>query len=151
MTFLANALCLKLHPCRMQLMKILSLLCPVVTEEILLEPLNSTALQGSNVRFNATVLGSWQVMTWNVRGFVVLTVLTASGGDTIPSSEQFSARFCSAGVTSCVEFTIHNVTRREAGSVTCTVQGNYTPKTAQLYVEGWIFIRLCFSFTLNRH
>ncbi|KAG7516834.1 immunoglobulin superfamily member 5 [Solea senegalensis] len=47
----------------------------------------------------------------------------------------FSARFCSAGDTRCVEFTIHNVTRRESGPIMCTVLGEYGSKTAQLYVE----------------
>ncbi|KAM6907568.1 immunoglobulin superfamily member 5 [Xenentodon cancila] len=105
----------------------------VVTEELHLEPLNSTVLKGTNVQFTASVQGDWQVMTWTVQGFLVLTV--RSTGEILPSSERFSATFCSSGVTGCVEFTIHNVTRSEAGPVTCAVQGSYTPKIAQLYVQ----------------
>ncbi|XP_041864708.1 immunoglobulin superfamily member 5 [Melanotaenia boesemani] len=107
--------------------------CPVVTQEVQLEPMSATVLQGSDVRFNANVQGVWQVMTWQVRGLLVLTV--RASGEIIPSSEQFAARFCSSGVTSCVEFSIHNVTRRDTGPVICTVQGDYTPKTAQLNVQ----------------
>lgn len=104
-----------------------------VSQEFQLEPLNSTVLQGSDVRFNATVQGNWEFMTWTVRGLLVLTV-SVTNNET--SSEQFYATFCSSGDTSCVEFTIHNVTRRESGPVICTVQGDYGSKTAQLYVQG---------------
>ncbi|XP_022048996.2 immunoglobulin superfamily member 5 [Acanthochromis polyacanthus] len=116
------------------LLHISLLLCAtgVVSEEVQLEPLNSTVLEGSEVRFNATVVGTWQIMTWTVQEFLVLTL--SKTGDITPSSEQFSARFCSSD-NSCVEFTIHNVTRSQSGSVTCTVQGNFGPKTAQLYVQ----------------
>lgn len=104
--------------------------------------MKSTVLQGSDVQFNATVGGSWQVMTWNVGGFLVLTVSKSSG--IIPSTEQFSARFCSQN-NSCVEFTIHNVTRSQSGPVICTVQGDYGEKTAQLYVQGG-FINIYLTF-----
>ncbi|XP_034008621.1 immunoglobulin superfamily member 5 [Trematomus bernacchii] len=102
-----------------------------VSGQFQLEPLNATVLHGSAVRFNATVQGAWKGMTWTVGGHLVTTVI----GDIISSSEQFSARFCSSGDPSCVEFTIENVTRREGGAVTCSVQGNYGSKTAQLYVQ----------------
>uniref|UniRef100_A0A3Q0R233 Immunoglobulin superfamily, member 5a n=1 Tax=Amphilophus citrinellus TaxID=61819 RepID=A0A3Q0R233_AMPCI len=110
-----------------------SLLYPAVSGQFQLEPVKSTVLQGSDVQFNATVGGPWQVMTWNVGGFLVLTVSKASG--IIPSTDQFSARFCSQN-SSCVEFTIHNVTRSHSGPVICTVQGDYGEKTAQLNVQG---------------
>ena len=105
-----------------------------MSEQFQLEPLNATVLHGSAVRFNATVQGAWKVMTWSVGGFLVTTVTDI--GDIISISEQFSARFCSSGDASCVEFTIQNVTRSEGGAVTCSVQGNYGSKTAQLYVQG---------------
>ncbi|XP_054610720.1 butyrophilin subfamily 1 member A1 isoform X3 [Dunckerocampus dactyliophorus] len=97
------------------------------------EPLTATVLTGSDAGFTATVQGTWAVMTWNVRGFLVLTV--PRSGNVSSSSEQFSASFCSSGDTSCVEFTIHNTTRMEAGAVICTVQGDYGSKTAQLQVQ----------------
>lgn len=112
----------------------LSLLSSVVSQEFQLEPLNITVLKGSDVQFNATVQGTWDVMTWHVGNFLVLTIL-ASGG-IAPSSEQFSARFCSSSDTRCVEFTIHNVTQEQSGPITCTVQGQYGSKTAQLSVQG---------------
>uniref|UniRef100_A0A3B5A6J8 Immunoglobulin superfamily, member 5a n=1 Tax=Stegastes partitus TaxID=144197 RepID=A0A3B5A6J8_9TELE len=114
------------------------LLCPAASEEVQLEPLNSTVLEGSDVQFNATVVGTWRVMTWSVQEFLVLTV--SSAGGIIPSSEQFSARFSSDNRS--VEFTVHNVTRSQSGPVTCTVQGNFRPKTAQLYVQGEVFTLL---------
>ncbi|KAJ4929796.1 hypothetical protein JOQ06_018817 [Pogonophryne albipinna] len=104
-----------------------------VSEQFQLEPLNATVLHGSAVRFNATVQGAWKVMTWSVGGLMVTTVPDI--GDIISFSEQFSARFCSSSDTSCVEFTIQNVTRSKGGAVTCSVQGNYGSKTAQLYVQ----------------
>ncbi|XP_069001781.1 immunoglobulin superfamily member 5 [Embiotoca jacksoni] len=112
-----------------------SLLCAsgVVLGQFQLEPLNATVLQGSDIQFNATVPGKWQVMTWTVQKLLVLTVSTTSG--IIPSSEQFSARYCSSEDTSCVEFTIYNVTRRESGPVTCSIQGNFGQKTSQLHVQ----------------
>nr|XP_061801581.1 immunoglobulin superfamily member 5-like [Nerophis lumbriciformis] len=97
------------------------------------EPLDSTVLKGSDARFNAIVEVPWEVMTWNVRGFLVLTV--PRSGNISSSSEQFSASFCSAGDTSCVAFTIHNTSRREAGLVTCTIQGAYGSKSASLHVQ----------------
>ncbi|XP_049447537.1 uncharacterized protein LOC125897997 isoform X3 [Epinephelus fuscoguttatus] len=111
------------------------LLCApgVLSGQFQLEPLNSTVLQGSDVRFNTTVQGIWKVMTWTVQGYLVLTISVT--GNITSSSEQFSTRFCSTGVTSCVEFTIHNVTRKEAGPVICSVLGEFGSKTAQLYVQ----------------
>ncbi|KAM9385728.1 immunoglobulin superfamily member 5 [Pholidichthys leucotaenia] len=115
-----------------QLPNLESLFCPVVSGQFQLEPLNSTVLQGSEVHFNATIQGDWQIMTWEVGGFLVLTVSEASG--VIPT-ERFSARFCSSDNSSCVEFTIHNATRGDAGPVICTIQGAYGQRTSQLYVE----------------
>lgn len=112
----------------------LSLLCSAVPGQFQLEPLNSTVLQGSDVRFNATVQGIWRIMTWHVGGLLVLTVPIS--GDITSSSKLFSARFCFSSDTTCVEFTIHNVTRRESGPVICIVQGEYGSKTAQLQVQG---------------
>uniref|UniRef100_UPI0037E957CE immunoglobulin superfamily member 5 n=1 Tax=Semicossyphus pulcher TaxID=241346 RepID=UPI0037E957CE len=98
-----------------------------------LEPLNATVLQGSDVTFNATVQGDWQVMTWQVRSLLVVNVPAI--GDISSSSQRFTAGFCSRGDTGCVEFTIHNVSREDAGSVVCTMLGEYGSKTAQLSVQ----------------
>ncbi|XP_070699953.1 immunoglobulin superfamily member 5 isoform X2 [Pempheris klunzingeri] len=111
------------------------LLCATgaVSEQFELEPLNLTELQGSDAQFNATVQGTWWFMTWSVQGHMVLVV--PINGKINSTSEQFSARFCSSGDTKCVEFTIHDITRRLSGPVTCTVQGLYGTKTAQLQVQ----------------
>lgn len=106
----------------------------MLLQQFQLEPLTSTVLKGSDVRFRATVDGLWRVMTWNVRELLVLTVLIDSNITSSPG--QFSATFCSSGDTSCVDFIIHNVTRSESGLVICSVQGEYGSKTAQLNVEG---------------
>lgn len=97
-----------------------------------LQPANVTALKGSDAQFNATVQGAWTFMTWTVGGLLVLTQ-AAAGNDT-SSSPRFSAQLCGSG-SSCVEFTIHNVTRQDSGSIICTVQGPYGSKTSQLYVQ----------------
>ncbi|KAM9782098.1 immunoglobulin superfamily member 5 [Syngnathus typhle] len=97
------------------------------------EPLDSTVLKGTDARFTATVQGKWEVMTWNVRGFLVLTF--PRSGNVSSASEQFSASICSAEDTSCVAFTIRNTSRREAGPVICTVQGDYGSKSATLHVQ----------------
>uniref|UniRef100_A0A8C9Z0H2 Immunoglobulin superfamily, member 5a n=1 Tax=Sander lucioperca TaxID=283035 RepID=A0A8C9Z0H2_SANLU len=86
-----------------------------------LQPLKSNVLQGSDARFNATVQGNWQFMTWTFQEILVLSFF--SNGDITSSKEQFSARFCSGGDTSCVEFSIHNVSRNESGPVICIVLG----------------------------
>ncbi|XP_078142542.1 immunoglobulin superfamily member 5 [Centroberyx gerrardi] len=103
-----------------------------VSGQFHLEPLNATVLQDSDVRFNATVKGEWQVMTWNVQELLVLTIYAT--GFTSSSSDQFSAQNCSSD-TSCVEFTIHNVTHSDSGPVVCTVQGQYGSRTAHLFVQ----------------
>ncbi|KAM7374836.1 hypothetical protein PAMP_007472 [Pampus punctatissimus] len=106
--------------------------CSVASDQFQLEPLNVTVLQGSDVRFKATVLGQWTHMTWHVNELLVLTVLETSN---ITSFQQYSATFCTSGDTSCVEFTIHNATRKDSGPVVCFVQGNYGSKTAELLVQ----------------
>ncbi|KAM6983710.1 immunoglobulin superfamily member 5 isoform 2-T2 [Tautogolabrus adspersus] len=116
---------------------IFSLLCAsgdsAGPDQFQLQPLNSTVLKGSVVRFNATVQGNWQVMTWMVGGLLVLTVPVS---DNITSSSQrFTAGFCSGGDKSCVEFTMRNASRGDAGPVVCTVQGEYGSKVSQLYVQ----------------
>lgn len=110
----------------------LPLLYSVVSQTFVLEPQTSTVLQGSDARFNATVQGEWAFMTWSINDLLVLTVQFADNNVTV---EQYFARFCSND-KSCVEFTIHNVTRSESGSVICTVQGEFGSKTAQLIVQG---------------
>lgn len=97
-----------------------------------LQPVNITALQGSDAQLNATVQGVWTFMTWTVGGLLVLT--QPSAGNATSSSPRFSAQLCGSG-SSCVEFTIHNVTRQDSGSIICTVQGAYGSKTSQLYVQ----------------
>ncbi|XP_040005732.1 immunoglobulin superfamily member 5 isoform X3 [Xiphias gladius] len=111
------------------------LLCATeaASQQFQLEPPSSTVLRGSDARFSATVEGKWEVMTWTLRRFLVLTVSVT--GNVTTSSEQFSAAFCSGGDTGCVEFTIRNTTRGDSGPVICTVQGEYGSKTAQLYVQ----------------
>ncbi|XP_068456192.1 immunoglobulin superfamily member 5 [Clinocottus analis] len=112
------------------------LLCATgaVSGRFQLQPLNSTVLQGSDARFNATVLGNWQLMTWTVREYLVLNFPV--GGNVTSSSERFTASFCSSGDTSCVQFTIHKVNRSaDAGPVVCRVLGDYGSETAQLHVQ----------------
>lgn len=113
------------------------LLCSTgaVLGQFQLEPVNVTKLYGSDVQFTATVLVSWKFITWNVGGYLVLTMPV--GGGPTSSSPRFSARFCSSSSSTCVEFTIHNVTRRDTGPVLCSVQGDVPvlPKMAQLYVQ----------------
>lgn len=108
--------------------------CSVVLQQIQLEPLNATVLQGADVQFRASVEGAWEVMTWNVGGLLVLTILTHTNISSSP--ERFSATFCSNGDTGCVDFIIRNVTRKESGPVVCTVQGEQGSKAAQLNVQG---------------
>ncbi|XP_042354630.1 immunoglobulin superfamily member 5 [Plectropomus leopardus] len=120
---------------RPNLFHICLLLCApgVVSGQFQLEPLNLTVLQDSDAQFSATVQGKWDVMSWSVRGSPVL--FFPFSGNMTASSKQFSARFCSSGDTSCVEFTIHNVTRRESGPVICDVLWEHGSKTAQLNVQ----------------
>ncbi|XP_039634580.1 hemicentin-2 isoform X1 [Perca fluviatilis] len=119
---------------RPKLFRICLLLCATgaVSGLIQLQPRNSAVLQGSDARFNATVQGNWMAMTWTFQGILVL-IITESGDVTL-SKEQFSARFCSSGDASCVEFTIHNVSRNESGPVMCTLLGGRS-ETAQLEVQ----------------
>ncbi|CAI5644402.1 unnamed protein product [Oreochromis niloticus] len=109
-----------------------SLFLVVVTNQFQLEPMTAAVLKGSDAQFIARVTGSWTIMTWIVGGFLVLTV---NGNTTISLSEQYSATFCSSDNSSCVEFTIHNISRSLSGPVTCAVQGLFGEKTAQLYVQ----------------
>nr|XP_054586404.1 immunoglobulin superfamily member 5 isoform X2 [Nothobranchius furzeri] len=104
-----------------------------VTQELKLEPMNSYVLRDSDVGFRAMVQGSWVIMTWFVKETQVLTVRAPA--EVIPSSDLYSARICSTEGPNCVDFTMHNVTRDQAGPVTCNVQGPYKPQTAQLHVQ----------------
>ncbi|XP_032390530.1 immunoglobulin superfamily member 5 isoform X2 [Etheostoma spectabile] len=97
-----------------------------------LQPLNAAVLQGSDARFNATVQGNWEFMTWKFQDIFVLAI--SGSGNVTSTEEQFSARFCSGGDASCVEFIIHNVSRNESGPVVCSVLGGRS-KTAQLEVQ----------------
>lgn len=106
----------------------------VVPQQFLLEPLNLTTLQGSDAQFNATVEGTWKIMTWFVKDCFVLNVPVI--GNVTSSSERYSAQFCTPGETNCVQFNIHNVTRELSGPVTCTVLGEYGSEVAQLSVQG---------------
>ncbi|XP_031166746.2 immunoglobulin superfamily member 5 isoform X2 [Sander lucioperca] len=118
---------------RPKLFRICLLLCATgVSGLFQLQPLKSNVLQGSDARFNATVQGNWQFMTWTFQEILVLSFF--SNGDITSSKEQFSARFCSGGDTSCVEFSIHNVSRNESGPVICIVLGGRS-ETAQLEVQ----------------
>uniref|UniRef100_A0A3B3ZXZ7 Ig-like domain-containing protein n=1 Tax=Periophthalmus magnuspinnatus TaxID=409849 RepID=A0A3B3ZXZ7_9GOBI len=98
-----------------------------------LEPVNVTKLLGSEAQFKATVEGLWPMMFWQVGEITVLSI--SSSGEVINSFPQHSARLCGNG-SSCVEFTIQNLTRQDSGPVTCTVQGDYGFKTSQLIVQG---------------
>ncbi|XP_074466443.1 immunoglobulin superfamily member 5 isoform X1 [Sebastes fasciatus] len=122
---------------RPNLFHICLLLCATgaVSGQFQLEPRNLTVLQGSDAQFNATVMGHWKVMTWTVGKKLVLSI--PATGNATSSSEQYSARFCSSGDTSCVELTIHNVNRSgtESWPVICSVLGPYGSKTSQLYVQ----------------
>ncbi|XP_068601125.1 immunoglobulin superfamily member 5-like [Brachionichthys hirsutus] len=113
------------------------LLCATtaLSQDFQLQPLNSTVLRGFDARFNATVQGKWEVMTWHVKGLLVLSVSNRVFFNVTSSSPQFSARPCTNGNVNCVAFTIHNVTRSQAGPIVCSVLGHYGFKTAQLQVE----------------
>ncbi|RVE64271.1 hypothetical protein OJAV_G00144930 [Oryzias javanicus] len=110
----------------------ISILLRSVKMEIQLEPMNATILLGSDIQFYASVQGSWDVMTWQVGGFQVLTI--QKNGE-VTSENRFSAMFCQDTDTSCVQFTIYNISRADAGLVSCIVQGSYAPKTANLSVQ----------------
>lgn len=112
----------------------MSLLSSVVSENVQVSPLNVTVLKGSDVQFNATVQGKWMLMTWHVGSDLVLVF---SNNSTLESaSDQFSAMLCSWENTTYVAFTIRNVTRKEAGEITCSVLGFPGSNTAHLYVQG---------------
>ncbi|XP_021173541.2 immunoglobulin superfamily member 5 [Fundulus heteroclitus] len=115
------------------LMSICLLQYRVVSQKFQLEPQNSTVLQGSDVQFKATIQEDWKVTTWHIGALQALTVINVPES-ILPAFDRFSGRFCSNGTKSCVEFTIHNVTRTDEGEVTCTVQG-HPPQKAQLYVQ----------------
>ncbi|XP_033833680.2 immunoglobulin superfamily member 5 [Periophthalmus magnuspinnatus] len=110
------------------------LLCTTgaVPDQFQLEPVNVTKLLGSEAQFKATVEGLWPMMFWQVGEITVLSI--SSSGEVINSFPQHSARLCGNG-SSCVEFTIQNLTRQDSGPVTCTVQGDYGFKTSQLIVQ----------------
>uniref|UniRef100_A0A8C6TWR9 Immunoglobulin superfamily, member 5a n=1 Tax=Neogobius melanostomus TaxID=47308 RepID=A0A8C6TWR9_9GOBI len=105
----------------------------VVFGQFELQPITLTALRGSEVQFNATVTGSWPFMTWAVGKFLVLTI--PSSVNYTSSKRYFAQRYHTGTNTARVVFTIHNVTRNDSGPVTCTVQGDYGFKTAQLSVQ----------------
>ncbi|KAF7658845.1 hypothetical protein LDENG_00006730 [Lucifuga dentata] len=106
--------------------------CGGVSGQFQLEPVNATVLQGSDAQINATVQGKWEVMTWYVGRLLVLTVNNSTGSIST-SSEKFSANNNNKGES--VEFTIHNVSRSDAGPVVCSILGHYGSKEALLIVQ----------------
>lgn len=125
----------------------LSLLSSVVSQNVQVSPLNETVLKGTNATFTATVQGNWTIMTWHIGEKLVLVF---SSDNTIEdsASDQFSATLCSTDKT-CVNFTIQNVTRTEAGEITCSVLGFPRSNTAHLYVQGEVRLYCLFLF-INR-
>lgn len=110
----------------------MSLLFSVVSQNVQVLPLNATVLKGSDAQFNATVQGKWTIMTWEIGERLVLVF--SSNNTTVDSvSDKFSATL--RDNTTC-EFTIRNVTRTEAGEITCSVLGFPGSNTAHLYVQG---------------
>lgn len=111
----------------------LLLLCTtgVVFGQFEVQPANTTVLLGSQARFIATVQRPWNFMTWHVGG--ILAAMIQVSGNSNGTLPRFSVRFCNS-VSSCVELTINNVTRQDAGPVVCTVEGT-SGKTVQLYVQ----------------
>ncbi|XP_067463481.1 immunoglobulin superfamily member 5 isoform X1 [Thunnus thynnus] len=105
--------------------------CSVLSDNLQLEPLKVTVLQGSDARFNATVQRSWTYMTFHVQNRLALTV-PATGE--ILSSKNYSAKFCAVD-KSCVEFTIHNTNHNQSGPVVCFLQGAPVSRTAHLDVQ----------------
>lgn len=112
----------------------LSLLSSVVSQNIQVLPLNATVLKGSDALFTATVQGEWTIMTWHVGEKLVL-IFSSDNTTEASASDKFSAILCSTNTTTWVEFTIRNVTRTEAGEITCSVVG-YESITAHFYVQG---------------
>lgn len=109
---------------------LLLLLCNSgVSGQFEVQPVNLTVLLGAEARFNSTVQRPWSFMTWDVGG--IFAVIIQSSGNSTTSSPRFSARLCSSR---CVELTVHNVTRRDAGPVVCSVEGE-AGKTVQLNVQ----------------
>ncbi|KAM6970638.1 immunoglobulin superfamily member 5 [Aplochiton taeniatus] len=104
-----------------------------VSAQFQLEPQDVAVLQGTDARFNASLKGQWEIMTWMVQNFLVLTINAVTGPTSSPG--RFSAQNYSSGDTSRWEFTIRNVSRNDSGPVTCYVQGDYGGKTAQLSVQ----------------
>ncbi|KAM9348944.1 immunoglobulin superfamily member 5 [Symphorus nematophorus] len=103
----------------------------VSQKEFQLEPRNLTVLQGSDASFNATVNQTGVPMTWITGKTSVVTV--SAEGNIKSVGERYSARFCSINPR-CVEFTIHNVTCSDAGTITCVALGHRS-QTAELYVQ----------------
>lgn len=121
--------------CRLSITNMLSLLSSVVSENIQVLPLNATVLKGSEAKFNATVQGEWKIMTWHIGENLVL-IFSSDNTTEDSASDRFSAQLCSGSDTTCVQFTIQNVTRAEAGEITCSVLGFTGSSTAHLYVQG---------------
>lgn len=120
--------------CCLLITNVLSLLSSVVSQNVQVLPLNKTVLKGSDARFTATVQGQWMIMTWHIGERLVL-IFSSDNTTENSASDRFSATLCSTGIA-CVEFTIRNVARTEAGTITCSVLGFPESNTANLYVQG---------------
>lgn len=110
--------------------KTLTLSFPVVS--MLQLPANVTVLKGSDAQINAIVTTQWTSMTWAVNGILVL-IFNPSENST-STSERYSASLCNNGDTTCVQFTIQNVSRSDM-MVECDVIGLVGAQT-QLNVQG---------------
>lgn len=105
-----------------------------------LQPLNAAALRGSKAQFNCSTTLTPSVMTWTVKGLLVVTIIEASG--VLNSTDRFSATNFTTPGNYKWEFTISNVQRNDAGEVTCQVFG-VERQMATLSVQGEVLSDPC--------
>ncbi|XP_022536728.2 immunoglobulin superfamily member 5 [Astyanax mexicanus] len=104
-----------------------------VSAEVVLEPQNEWVLRTANASFNcSTKPTGWTIMIWSLNGVLALAI--AEGRGVLDGSERFSALNHSTTAQAKWEFIIRNVSRNDAGQVSCQVQSTETV-TAGLSVQ----------------
>ncbi|XP_058152245.1 immunoglobulin superfamily member 5 isoform X3 [Dasypus novemcinctus] len=101
--------------------------------QILEGPKNSTAVEGSEARFNCTVSQGWQLIMWALNGMVVLSITPK---ESIITNSRFTSATYQEDGNFTSEMIIHAVQLNDTGLIRCSIQNSNWDKYSFLSVQG---------------
>ncbi|XP_004446672.1 immunoglobulin superfamily member 5 isoform X1 [Dasypus novemcinctus] len=100
--------------------------------QILEGPKNSTAVEGSEARFNCTVSQGWQLIMWALNGMVVLSITPK---ESIITNSRFTSATYQEDGNFTSEMIIHAVQLNDTGLIRCSIQNSNWDKYSFLSVQ----------------